>query len=62
MKAPTNFWLSIECGNDAMRTYEDIAEALRKVADRIENGTREGRIRDTNGNSVGGFEVVEEEE
>jgi hypothetical protein len=32
------FELSIELGNDAMQGGPDVAEALREVADRIENG------------------------
>lgn len=55
------FKLSIELGNAAMRTQEDIARALRKVADRIQGGTEEGGIMDDNGNRVGKFSSAEDE-
>jgi hypothetical protein len=46
----------IRLDNDLMRTKEDVAEALRRVAQRIEAGSAEGGILDENGNSVGHFE------
>lgn len=46
------FTLTIETGNDAMRTREDIAEALEAAAEAVrENYTPV--IVDTNGNRVG---------
>ena len=54
------FTLSIELDNDAMQTASEVAEALRKLADRLERGDlREqttphgGGIMDINGNTVG---------
>ncbi len=54
------FKLEIEMGNDAMQTPMDIAEALRAVAQSLENYHRPwgaetliDRISDTNGNKVG---------
>ena len=56
------FMLEIELGNDAMRDDADIAEALARVAKRVETiGTEYNRafvIRDTNGNTVGRWSVV----
>lgn len=50
--------LIITLGNDAMQTGEDVAAALRTVAAKMETaGTgANGRIRDTNGNTVGGWD------
>lgn len=54
------FKLEIELGNDAMLTGEDVARALRKVADVVESCTPyvvkaegPGTIRDENGHKVG---------
>lgn len=55
------FSLRIELGNDAMQTPEDIVEALRSVARKLEGGDTEGTIRDLNGNTVGSFEIEEDE-
>lgn len=45
--------ISIELGNDAMQTPAQAADALRTVADRIENNTLSGVVVDDNGNTVG---------
>ena len=55
------FKLVIQLGNDAMQTGEDIASALRKVADHIDapqviTGTM--AIYDANGNRVGLWEAL----
>ena len=55
------FFLKIKLGNDSMDSNENIALALKKVANRIETGQYdihpddeyEVTITDTNGNSVG---------
>ena len=50
--------VTIDLGNDAMRTRKDVAKALRDLAKRI--GTSRdtsGRILDENGNSVGRWEI-----
>ena len=50
------FTLTIELGNDAMQTPEDVAGALREVADDVERTSmpQDGhRVRDYNGNTVG---------
>lgn len=57
------FTLTIELGNDAMRSTRDIARTLREVADRISPNWRitpqaeSHKIMDANGNSVGQWEV-----
>jgi hypothetical protein len=55
------FTLIIELGNDAMQDGRNVADALRKLAGRIEdNDFRRvdgGGIMDLNGNSVGKWEV-----
>jgi hypothetical protein len=55
------FELKIELGNDAMQTGADVARALRKLAEHMEDTDLEtpidrpdsGHVRDTNGNRVG---------
>lgn len=55
------FSLEIELGNAAMQTGDDVAEALRKVAQKLADaydGTNlpdweSGTIKDANGNAVG---------
>ena len=37
---------------------QELARVLRKLADDIEGGKREGRLMDVNGNSVGDFELI----
>lgn len=52
------FHLRIELGNDAMREPDDIARALRSVAQQIESSHGAvGAIMDDNGNTVGSFGV-----
>ena len=50
----SEFRLRIELGNEAMKTVEDVAEALCRVAKHLE--ARDGGIIDVNGNMVGDFE------
>lgn len=61
--------LEVELGNDAMQTYADALEAIRKSFDSVimeqdaPNNTRveedeTGVIRDLNGNAVGSWEVT----
>jgi hypothetical protein len=63
------FQLTIELGNDAMRTGSDIAGALGQVATRLTHdeftgadlgpdAEASGRIRDENGNTVGTWSVT----
>ena len=62
------FLLEITLGNDAMETYGDAAEALRKVADdisvaedidrKISDDKDGASICDSNGNRVGEWRVV----
>jgi hypothetical protein len=56
-KAPEKFTLSIELGNEAMQTGEDVARALREVAKKLDGGDDSGRIRDENGNTVGEWDL-----
>lgn len=56
------YTLILNLGNDAMRDQFDIAGALRKVADRMENRPmlethHKFTIQDANGNAVGYWEV-----
>ena len=65
-----NFTLTIEMGNEAMRTYADIAAATRRIFADFASRTEllqddAGRIYDANGNKVGHWssdEVEPEEE
>lgn len=52
------FTFTIELGNDAMLTRDDIAECLCKVAMNLVDGSRDtGCIRDRNGNAVGTWKI-----
>lgn len=61
------FTLEIELGNDAMQTYDDIAEALCSVADFLHDNTNVAgpneatysnrQIFDANGNRVGSWDI-----
>ena len=51
------FTLEITLGNDAMQTPEDITDALRRTARKLEAGYRTGSIMDLNGNSVGSYAI-----
>jgi hypothetical protein len=57
------FTLEIELGNEDMRLSWHVADALRSVADCIEDRgdsfAEGGKIHDINGNRVGQWEVVE---
>jgi len=54
------FLLEITLGGDAMKSPEDIAKALRKVADRLEAWAgSDGVIHDEEGNKVG-FHMYQE--
>lgn len=53
------FTLEIQLGNAAMQTPEDVALALRELAERLEgSGPTEGMVRDENGNTVGRWTLV----
>lgn len=58
------FKLEIELGNEAMLTSHDIAEALRDVMRKLRKDSEDsleeafkGRIKDLNGNTVGGWQI-----
>ena len=51
------FILKIELGNELMNCKADIANALKKVAGKLLDGSESGKIMDDNGNSVGSFEI-----
>lgn len=53
-----SFKVTIELGNEAMESGDDVADALRSVASRVENGQRDGYVRDRNGNTVGSFKFT----
>jgi len=60
VKRPTVvFRLEITLGNAAMESNDDVARALKKLAVSVTNGG-EGKIRDTNGNTVGEWGFHEE--
>ena len=54
----TEFTLTIHLGNDAMRTPEDVADALTRIAREIRSnpGAIYKSINDLNGNQVGIYE------
>lgn len=49
------FTVEITLGNDAMLTAEDVAAALRTIANKLETGNHKGRVMDVNGNTVGSY-------
>jgi hypothetical protein len=56
------FYLSIELGNAAMQTPDQVAVALREVADKLTDRgdfafPEGGKLRDYNGNTVGEWEA-----
>lgn len=54
-----SFNLVIQCGNNAMRSNQDIARKLREVAHVLDEGKDTGTIMDYNGNSIGRFAFEE---
>lgn len=63
----SRFVLTIQLGNDAMRTWADVARALREVARTVDEPDSEASIvvyeqeaiHDVNGNRVGGWHTDE---
>lgn len=55
-----SFTVTIELGNDAMKTRRDIFVALKSVAIKVIGGANHGAVKDENGNSVGEFELKAE--
>ncbi len=55
------FTLTIELGNDAMRTRADVGRALAQLARSPRFSGDEGKIRDENGNTVGSWRFEESE-
>lgn len=60
-----SFKLSIDLGNDGMRTQHDVAEALIGIAKRMRRSEADephdaGRVYDINGNSVGSWQYDHE--
>jgi len=58
----TTFTVAIELGNDAMQEPNEVADALYRVARKLENDGNwayvdEGTIRDINGNTVGSWKL-----
>lgn len=58
----SNFEMALHLGNVAMASAGDVADALRKVAQRLENGHTASSILDANGNTVGGWFLAEDED
>lgn len=54
------FRIGIETGHDATTYYEDVAELLNNVAQKLQNGIPGGNIVDRNGNIVGRFQWIDE--
>jgi hypothetical protein len=53
--------ITIQLGNDAMQTKEDVANALRNTADKLEarGFCNVSKVMDVNGNAVGTVEYTE---
>lgn len=55
----TTFQLTINTGNDAIQDETDIAETLRTVAELLElDASRDGKVKDLNGNTIGSFTLT----
>jgi ribosomal protein L17 len=52
------FKVEITVGDDAMRTPDDVAKALREIADQLITAPKGGLVSDRNGNVVGRFRLV----
>lgn len=53
------FAVSIALGNDAMQTPQDVAKALREIAEKLDTtGPSRGPVIDRNGNTVGTFTLT----
>ncbi len=50
------FNLTIDLGNDAMRTEANVAEAITNVREQLLKGVHGAKVFDLNGNTVGSFE------
>lgn len=57
-REPRSFTFTLELGNAAMMTGDDVARALRIAAAEVDDGDTTGRVRDENGNTVGRWEFV----
>lgn len=57
-----SFVLRISTDYAATESREDVAELLRKVAEYVDDGYSSKSIMDYNGNKVGSFEFVEDDE
>lgn len=53
----SDFTVTIEMGNDAMREATDVADALQEIIAHLHGGQTDGAIRDVNGNTVGRFHM-----
>lgn len=53
-----NFIVDIDCDNAAFEDEpgHELARILREVADKVEEGTLVGKLRDINGGTVGAFQ------
>ena len=51
------FTLTIQMGNAAMQTGEDVADVLHNVASDLLTGRTSGTIMDANGNTVGSWNL-----
>lgn len=56
----SSFKLTIEMGNEAMQSRDDVVDALKQVIAKIEKGRDGGFMQDKNGNNVGSFDFTEE--
>jgi hypothetical protein len=56
----TRFTFELTLGNDTMKTPNDVARALVRIARVVEMGVRSGGIADDNGNAVGRFRLTGE--
>jgi len=52
------FKVEITVGDDAMRTPDDVAKALREIANQLIIAPKGGLVSDRNGNVVGRFRLV----
>jgi hypothetical protein len=59
----SNFKLNIALNNEAMLAHSDLAETLVRLAERVGSaGAVEGFVKDANGNTVGSWEIYDEDD
>jgi hypothetical protein len=51
--------MKFKTGNAAFEDYaeQEVSRILKEIADKVENGSTDGKIRDINGNTIGEWDL-----